>query len=212
MITAEPLYCPYCKDHPLMDPYGNHASNCSTRSHRINRHDRIKNAIAKLCKDANIRHRVEPKNLTDSNRRPADVLVYGIGNHGLALDVGITDSITRFSTDRKDPKRKESDTNGYYAGQYHQEKVEYFHQAKFNFGYETLQPAPIIIENFGYTDPRSLLILNKLITLAAKNMHKMRNDVDYTIKTKISTILAKSEARAGLARYYYMYDDSYCRF
>ena len=61
-------------------------------------------------------------------------------------------------------------------------------------------------------DPRSLLILNKLITLAAKNMHKLRSDVDYIIKTKISTILAKSEARAGLARYYYTYDNSYCRF
>ena len=60
--------------------------------------------------------------------------------------------------------------------------------------------------------PRSLLLLNKLITLAAKNMHKPRADVDYEIKTKISTILAKSEARAGLARYYYMYDNSYCRF
>ena len=61
-------------------------------------------------------------------------------------------------------------------------------------------------------DPRSLLLLNKLITLAAKNMHKLRADVDYTIKTKISTILAKAEARAGLARYYYTYDNSYCKF
>ena len=52
-------------------------------------------------------------------------------------------------------------------------------------------------------DPRSLLLLNKLITLAEKNMHKVRPDVDYDIKTKISTILAKSEAMARLARYYY---------
>ena len=116
--------------------------------------------------------------MTESKRWPADVLIYGIGNHGLALDVGITDSVTRFSTDLEDPKRKESDTNGYYAGQHYQQKVEYFDQAKFNFGYEMLQPAPIIIENFGYMDPRSLLLLNKLVTLAAKNMHKLRNDVE----------------------------------
>ena len=63
-----------------------------------------------------------------------------------------------------------------------------------------------------FVDPRSLLLLNKLITVAAKNMHKLRADVDCSIKTQISTTLAKSEARAGLARYYYTYDNSYCRF
>ena len=81
IITNEQVFCPYCKDHPLMDPYGNHASSCPTKNHRIGRHDRLKYAIAKLCKDANIRHRVEPKNLTKTNRRPADILVYGIGSH-----------------------------------------------------------------------------------------------------------------------------------
>ena len=40
---------------------------------------------------------------------------------------------------------------------------------------------------------------------------KIRADVDYTIKTKISTISAKSEAKAGLAYCYYIYDNSYCR-
>ena len=212
IITEETVYCPYCKEHPRMDQYGNHASSCYTKGDRIGRHDRIKNVIAQLCKDANIRHRVEPKNLTDSKRRPADILVYGIGNTGKALDVGITDSVTRFNTALADHKQKESYTNGHYAALYYQQKLEYFQQAKFNFGYENLQSEPIILENFGYMDPRSLLLLNKLITLAAKNMHKPRADVDYELKTKISTILAKSEARAGLARYYYMYDNSYCRF
>ena len=41
---------------------------------------------------------MEPKNLTESNPRPADILVYGIGNTGIALDVGVTDSVTRFNT------------------------------------------------------------------------------------------------------------------
>ena len=211
-ITTETIYCPFCKKHPVMDPYGNHASSCYTKSHRINRHDRIRDAIGKLCQDANIRHRVEPKNLTESNRRPADILVYGIGNRGLAIDVGITDSVTRFNTARTDPKQHASNTNGHYGSVYYQQKLDYFEQAKFNFGYENLKSEPMIFENFGYMDPRSLLLLNKLITLAAKNMHKLRADVDYTIKTKISTILAKAEARAGLARYYYTYDNSYCKF
>ena len=76
-----------------------------------------------------------------------------------------------------------------------------FHQAKFNYGYEHLKPAPIIFENFGYMDPRSLLLINKLITLAAKNMHKVRADVKYSFKTKLSLIMANAEAKAGLARY-----------
>ena len=98
-ITNEPVHCPYCKKHPLMDPYGNHASTCPSKGHRIGRHDRIKHEIAQLCKNANIRHCIEPKNLTKTNRRQGDILIYGIDEQGLALDVGVTDSISRFSTE-----------------------------------------------------------------------------------------------------------------
>ena len=64
-------------------------------------------------RDANIRHRIEPKNLIKSNRRPADILIYGIGEFGLALDVGITDAISRFVTAMA--KNKHSFTNGRYS-------------------------------------------------------------------------------------------------
>ena len=209
-VINQPVKCPYCKHHPEMDLYGNHASSCATQGHRIGRHDRIRDAIATLCQQANIRHKVEPRNLTESNRRPADILVYGIGDQGLALDVGITDVITRYNSAKK-KKRTYSDTNGYYANRYYQEKLDYFQQAKFEFGYEKLKAEPIIIENFGYIDPRSLLLLNKLIQLAAKNMNKDTADVNYFFKTKLSYIMAKSDAKAGLSRYYYTYDNSYCR-
>ena len=79
---------------------------------------------------------------------------------------------------------------------YYQEKLEYFQKAKFKFGYEKLKSEAIIFENFGYIDPRSLLLLNKLITLAAKNMNKNKADVNYFFKTKLSFVLAKSEAKA----------------
>ena len=79
------------------------------------------------------------------------------------------------------------------------------------FGYEKLKPEPIIFENFGYIDPRSLLLINKLIKLAAKNMNKNIADVNYFFKTKLSFCIAKSEAKAGLARYYYTYDNNYCK-
>ena len=76
-----------------MDPYGHHASSCPTTGHRIGRHDRIRDIIGKLCRDANIRHHVEPKQLTESNRRPADILLYDIDEMGYALDVGVTDAV-----------------------------------------------------------------------------------------------------------------------
>ena len=87
-----------------MDPYGNHASSCPTRGDRIGRHDRIKNAIAQLCTDANIRHRVESKNLAKTNRRPPDILI-SIKEQELALDVGITDSISRCINANKKRRR-----------------------------------------------------------------------------------------------------------
>ena len=79
------------------------------------------------------------------------------------------------------------------------------------FGYQNLVSKLFILENFGYIDPRSLLLLNKLITIASKNMHKERALVNYNIKLKINTLLLKAEANAGLARYFYHYDDCYCK-
>ena len=46
---------------------------------------------------------------------------------------------------------------------------------------------------------------------SAKNMNKLKADINYVFKTKISNISAKAEAKAGLARYYHSYDNSYCR-
>ena len=95
---------------------------------------------------------------------------------------------------------------------YYKYKLSHFNKAKFNFGYEKLKSTPIIFENFGYIDPRSLLLINKLVSLAAKNTHKQRSDVNYVFKTKISNIITKAHAKAGLAPHYYSFDNSYCRF
>ena len=91
------------------------------------------------------------------------------------------------------------------------QKEQEFQKAKFIFGYQNLSSIPFIIENFGYIDQRSLLFLNKIITIAASNMNKDRDLVNYDIKLKLNVKLMKAEANAGLARYYYNYDDQYCR-
>ena len=64
-------------------------------------------------------------------------------------------------------------TNGHYADNYYQEKLEYFQTAKFNFGYDHLKSAPIILENFRFLDQRSLLLINKLISLAARKTRQL---------------------------------------
>ena len=38
-----------------------------------------------------------------------------------------------------------------------------------------------------------------------------RADVNYYFKAKLSFIIAKLDAKAGLARCYYTYDNSYCK-
>ena len=159
-----------------------------------------------------------------SNQRPADVLIYGVERTGIALHVGITDAVSRYRTDKstngdvnsgQDVTVSNTDVmvpNGHYAAKYYKIKKDNFQKIKFIFGYESLQSRPFIMESFGYVDPRSLLLLNKLITLAARNMNKDFAIVNYNFKLKLSTLLAKADANAGLARYYYEYDDVYCKF
>ena len=42
-------------------------------------------------------------------------------------------------------------------------------------------------------------------------MNKDKGTINCLLKLNLSKILAKCEAKAGLARYYYKYDDSYCK-
>ena len=130
-IIDEPLRCPFCKSKTkLMDIHGHHASVCESGGHRIHRHNVIRDAISQLCKDGNIRHRIEPQRLTKSNKRPADVLIYGVERTGIALDVGITDAVSRYCTDKikhgngiskQDVTVSNTDVlvpSGHYAGKY----------------------------------------------------------------------------------------------
>ena len=69
---------------------------------------------------------------------------------------------------------------------YYYHKLNYFQKAKFNYGYENLKSAPVIFENFGYVDPQSVLIINKLIKSAPKNMNKTLADVNYVFKQRLA--------------------------
>ena len=112
--------------------------------------------------------------------------------------VSITDDITL-----------EKVCDGYYARQYYDGKLKKFDKCDMARGYEDMQSAPIIFETFGYIDPRSRKFLDKVIKLAALNMNKDKGPIKSSIYTKIGISLAKSDAQAGIARYYYNYGYNY---
>ena len=70
----------------------------------------------------------------------------------------------------------------HYVSKYHSAKTKCFSEAKFVFSYENLNSEPIIFENFGYIDLRSLLLLTKLVRLEAKNTQKDKAAINYLMK------------------------------
>ena len=189
-----------------MDKYGNHAAVCPSGKHRIKRHDHIKYIISGLLHDANIRHKVEATNLTEDNNRPGDVLIYNFDDSGLAIDVGITDPVSRF---KSQDITIENVCNGYFSRLYYDLKIKKFDECQLARGFEDSKPAPIIFEAFGYIDPRSRKVLDQIIKLAAQNMNTSVGPIKSSIYTKIGISLSKSDAQAGIARYYYNYDYNY---
>ena len=76
-------------------------------------------------------------------------------------------------------------------------------------GYEDIDFCPLIFESFGYIDPRSRKVLDNIIRLAATNMNKDYFKIKTYIYTKIGISLSRSDAQAGVARYYYNFSYSY---
>ena len=189
-----------------MDRFGNHAASCATGRHRIRRHDYLKGIISELLHDANIRHKVEATKITDDNTRPGDIFIYNFGRTGLAIDVGITDPVTKFSSSKSG---FDSICKGYYANEYYEGKLKHFDECKLSYGYEDIDFSPIIFENFGFIDPRSRKVLDDIIKMASENMGKHTSKIKSYIYTKIGISLARSDAQAGGARYYYNFGYKY---
>ena len=205
-IITRYIDCPLCRKKHTMDKYGNHAAICASGRHRISRHDHIKFILSSVLHDAHIRHKVEPTSFTEDNNRPGDVLIYNFDDAGLAIDVGITDPVSRF---KSQDITIENVCNGYFARKYYDLKMKKFDECILARGFEDSKPAPVIFETFGYIDPRSRRVLDRIIKLAAMNMNTNVGKIKTNIYTKIGISLAKSDAQAGIARYYYNYDYNY---
>ena len=64
------------------------------------------------------------------------------------------------------------------------------------------------LEDFGF-DPRSRKVLDDIIKMASENMNKDISKIKSYIYTKIGVSLARSDAQAGVARYYYNFGYKY---
>ena len=113
-------------------------------------------------------------------------MIYNFDDSGLAVDVGITDPVSRFVS--KDITL-ENVCNGYFARQYYDLKINKFDQCELARGFEDSKPAPVIFETFGFIDPRSRRVLDKIIKLAANNMNKNVGPVKSSIYELVSAEL-----------------------
>ena len=75
-------------------------------------------------------------------------------------------------------------------------------ECKLSFGYENIDFVPIIFENFGFIHPGSRKCLDDIIKMAFDNMNKDISKIKSYIYTKSCVSLARSDDRAGVARYY----------
>ena len=131
--------------------------------------------------------------LSNWNRAFTDV------GSGLAIDVGITDPVSRFASSKSS---FETLCEGLFGSKYYDLKMK-------KFGYEDIEFCPIIFESFWYIDPRSRKVLDDIIKLAAKNMNKDFSKIKTFIYTRIGISLSRSDAQAGVARYYYNFSYNY---
>ena len=122
------------------------------------------------------------------------------------MDVGITDPVSRFASSNVS---FESLCKGNYASKYYDLKISKFGECKLAHGYEDIDFCPLIFEVFGYIDPRSRRMLDGIIKMAAKNMNKDVSKIKSYIYTRIGVSLSRSDAQAGVARYYYNFSYNY---
>ena len=74
-----------------------------------------------------------------------DVLIYNFDDAGLAIDVVITDPVSRFKPQKI---TIENVCNGYFARQYYDLKMKKFDKCVLARGFEESKPAPVMFEFF----------------------------------------------------------------
>ena len=87
--ALESRFCPGCG--VAMDAFGDHVLSC----HKLGiyaRHNEVRNELASLCADLNLQVELE-KGPEGSSLRPGDVLVHGLVDVPLAVDVGVVHTL-----------------------------------------------------------------------------------------------------------------------
>ena len=125
--------------------------------------------------------------------------LYNFGRTGLAIDVGITDPVTKFSSSKSG---FDSICKGFYANQSYDGKIKHFDECMWIVVWIWRH---WIFSNyfwkFGFIDPRSRKVLDDIIKMASENMSKDISKIKSHIHTKVGVSLARTDEQAGVARY-----------
>ena len=167
----------------MMDNTGDHVLCC----HKLGiyaRHNEIRNELADLCGDLNLRADIE-KGPDGSLLRPGDVVVHGRFDEPLAVDVGVVHSL------QSSTKIAENQP-GDMAKKMEQQKVQERRALCQRAGWRFL---PFVVETIGVFGGKAQSLMQKLISLWSNTHGCSKREASLLCRTRIELALIRGQAR-----------------
>ena len=179
--ALESRFCPGCG--VAMDAFGDHVFSC----HKLGiyaRHNEVRNELAGVCADLNLQVELE-KGPDGSSLRPGDVLVHGLADVPLAVDVGVVHTLQSSILP--------ADVNpGQHAKKMEQRKIverqALCHRSGWSF-------TPFVMETIGRWGGKAEHLLQKLVTQWA-NLHGCsKREAALLCRSRLQLALVRGLAR-----------------
>ena len=179
--ALENRYCPGCG--AAMDAYGDHVLSC----HKLGiyaRHNEVRNELASLCGDLSLKVEME-KGPDGSSLRPGDVLVHGLVDVPLAVDVGVFHTLQ--------PSILPADVKpGQLAKKMEQRKVHerqaLCHRSGWSF-------TPFAMETIGRWGGKAEQLLQKIVNLWANNRGCTKREAAVLCRSRLQLALVRGLGR-----------------
>jgi hypothetical protein len=94
-VIDNEIPCPLCMQ--TIDKYGDHATCCSRKGELVIRHNGLRDLVHLVAKEGLLNPQLEKQGILGptTGRRPGDVTIPNWNGGGLAIDVAITNPLTR---------------------------------------------------------------------------------------------------------------------
>ena len=179
--ALETRFCPGCG--AAMDGFGDHVLSC----HKLGtyaRHNEVRNELASICSDLNLRVEVE-KGPDGSVLRPGDVLVHGLVDVPLAVDVGVVHTL-QSSNILADVQP------GQHAKKMERRKVLERQALCRHCGWSF---SPFVMETIGVWGGKANYLLQKPVTVWANNNGCSKSDASIICRSRLQLALVRGLAR-----------------